>query len=179
MSLFSDPFLRLSFSFRPFSLLVMKVDSLTSLGLRSLREISEGSVYISNNTNLCYQHTVKWHQIFTGSQIKRRRAWNDIKFNKSPSQCGKTNVLKCSSFCLYCTHSNFTDSCDAMYSTRLSACVHVCLQRLRVMCVIHCVRTQVVGALDLISVFPVGITVATISVWPSVTSSLGQCVCLD
>ncbi|TSL61272.1 Receptor tyrosine-protein kinase erbB-3 [Bagarius yarrelli] len=71
----------------PFSLLVMKVDSLTSLGLRSLREISDGSVYISNNTNLCYQHTVKWQQIFTGSQVKRRRQLNDIKFNKSPSQC--------------------------------------------------------------------------------------------
>ncbi|MCJ8741867.1 hypothetical protein PDJAM_G00075710 [Pangasius djambal] len=71
----------------PFSLLVMKVDSLTALGLRSLREISDGSVYISNNTNLCYQHTVKWQQIFTGSQIKRRRTLNDIKFNKLPSQC--------------------------------------------------------------------------------------------
>ncbi|KAB5546524.1 hypothetical protein PHYPO_G00073070 [Pangasianodon hypophthalmus] len=71
----------------PFSLLVMKVDSLMALGLRSLREISDGSVYISNNTNLCYQHTVKWQQIFTGSQIKRRRTLNDIKFNKLPSQC--------------------------------------------------------------------------------------------
>lgn len=100
MSLFSDPSLYLSFSFRPFSLLVMKVDSLTSLGLRSLREISEGSVYISNNTNLCYQHTLKWQQIFTGSQIKRRRNWNDIKFNRPASQCGKMNdILNCFSAC--------------------------------------------------------------------------------
>ncbi|XP_046725655.1 receptor tyrosine-protein kinase erbB-3b isoform X2 [Silurus meridionalis] len=72
---------------RPFSLLVMKVDSLTSLGLRSLRDISDGSVYISNNTNLCYQHTVKWEKIFTGAQIRRRRNLNDIKFNKLPSEC--------------------------------------------------------------------------------------------
>ncbi|KAK3546894.1 hypothetical protein QTP86_003767 [Hemibagrus guttatus] len=71
----------------PFSLLVMKVDSLTSLGLRSLQEISDGSVYISNNTNLCYQHTVKWQQIFTGGELKRQRQLNDIKFNMQPSQC--------------------------------------------------------------------------------------------
>ncbi len=34
-------------SIRPFALLVMKIPSLTSLGLRSLREISDGSVYIT------------------------------------------------------------------------------------------------------------------------------------
>lgn len=124
MSLFSDPSLYLSFSFRPFSLLVMKVDSLTSLGLRSLQEISEGSVYISNNTNLCYQHTLKWHQIFTGSQIKRRRSWNDIKFNRPASQCGKMNgILNCF-FCMYCTHSNVTDSCDLF---NMTFCLCVCV----------------------------------------------------
>ncbi|XP_053338604.1 receptor tyrosine-protein kinase erbB-3b [Clarias gariepinus] len=71
----------------PFSLLVMKVDSLTSLGLHSLREISDGSVYISNNTNLCYQHTIKWQQIFTRRKTKGQRFPNDIKFNKPASQC--------------------------------------------------------------------------------------------
>ncbi|XP_017549779.1 receptor tyrosine-protein kinase erbB-3b isoform X1 [Pygocentrus nattereri] len=72
---------------RPFSLLVMKVDSLTSLGLRSLREINDGSVYISNNTNLCYHHTVDWLKIFTTPRRQRRLAYNDIKFNKPWSQC--------------------------------------------------------------------------------------------
>uniref|UniRef100_A0AAR2IGI5 Receptor protein-tyrosine kinase n=1 Tax=Pygocentrus nattereri TaxID=42514 RepID=A0AAR2IGI5_PYGNA len=71
----------------PFSLLVMKVDSLTSLGLRSLREINDGSVYISNNTNLCYHHTVDWLKIFTTPRRQRRLAYNDIKFNKPWSQC--------------------------------------------------------------------------------------------
>lgn len=72
---------------RPFSLLVMKIPSLTSLGLRSLREISDGSVYISNNVNLCYHHTVDWIQIFTGSRRQRRRNNNDIKENKPQDQC--------------------------------------------------------------------------------------------
>lgn len=72
---------------RPFSLLVMKVPSLRSLGLRSLREISDGSVYISNNTNLCYHHTVNWTRLFTGGRRQRRQAYNDIKYNKALHQC--------------------------------------------------------------------------------------------
>uniref|UniRef100_A0AAQ4RFN9 receptor protein-tyrosine kinase n=1 Tax=Gasterosteus aculeatus aculeatus TaxID=481459 RepID=A0AAQ4RFN9_GASAC len=49
---------------RRFSLMVMRIHTLTSLGLRSLREISDGSVYISQNANLCYHHTVNWLQLF-------------------------------------------------------------------------------------------------------------------
>ncbi|XP_076840273.1 receptor tyrosine-protein kinase erbB-3b isoform X2 [Brachyhypopomus gauderio] len=71
---------------RPFSLLVMKVASLTSLGLRSLREIRDGSVYINNNTNLCYHHTVDWTKIFTSAR-RQRRINNEIKNNKARSQC--------------------------------------------------------------------------------------------
>lgn len=70
---------------RPFSLLVMKIPSLTSLGLRSLREISDGSVYITQNMNLCYHHTINWTQIFPRNQLQRRR--NDIKENKQKIQC--------------------------------------------------------------------------------------------
>uniref|UniRef100_A0A3B4GPW4 Receptor protein-tyrosine kinase n=1 Tax=Pundamilia nyererei TaxID=303518 RepID=A0A3B4GPW4_9CICH len=40
-----------------FSLTVMRVPTLTSLGLHSLKEISDGSMYISLNSNLCYHHT--------------------------------------------------------------------------------------------------------------------------
>uniref|UniRef100_A0A674B0M2 Receptor protein-tyrosine kinase n=1 Tax=Salmo trutta TaxID=8032 RepID=A0A674B0M2_SALTR len=43
-----------------FSLMVMRVASITSLGLRSLREISDGNVYLSHNAKLCYHHTVNW-----------------------------------------------------------------------------------------------------------------------
>lgn len=76
-------------SIRPFSLLVMKIPSLTSLGLYSLREISDGSVYITQNINLCYHHTVDWSQIFTGNRRQRRRNNNDIKDNKPQTQCGQ------------------------------------------------------------------------------------------
>lgn len=83
----------LSHSIRPFSLLVMKIPSLTSLGLRSLREVSDGSVYISNNKNLCYHHTVDWIKIFTGSRRQSRRTYNDIKDNKPKDQCGETSCF--------------------------------------------------------------------------------------
>lgn len=70
-------------SIRPFSLLVMKISSLTSLGLHSLHEISDGSVYITQNKNLCYHHTIDWSQIVTGNRD------NDIKDNKPQIKCGK------------------------------------------------------------------------------------------
>uniref|UniRef100_A0A3B4GQ82 receptor protein-tyrosine kinase n=1 Tax=Pundamilia nyererei TaxID=303518 RepID=A0A3B4GQ82_9CICH len=49
-----------------FSLTVMRVPTLTSLGLHSLKEISDGSMYISLNSNLCYHHTVNWTKLFRG-----------------------------------------------------------------------------------------------------------------
>uniref|UniRef100_A0A8C2HV39 Receptor protein-tyrosine kinase n=1 Tax=Cyprinus carpio TaxID=7962 RepID=A0A8C2HV39_CYPCA len=66
---------------KPFSLLVMKISSLTSLGLHSLHEISDGSVYITQNKNLCYHHTIDWSQIVTGNRD------NDIKDNKPQIKC--------------------------------------------------------------------------------------------
>ncbi|XP_016322049.1 receptor tyrosine-protein kinase erbB-3-like isoform X4 [Sinocyclocheilus anshuiensis] len=82
--LYVTPFMCLCLSHsrkRPFSLLVMKIPSLTSLGLRSLREISDGSVYITQNKNLCYHHTVNWTQIVTSN------CDNDIKDNKPQIKC--------------------------------------------------------------------------------------------
>ncbi|XP_036386465.1 receptor tyrosine-protein kinase erbB-3-like isoform X1 [Megalops cyprinoides] len=72
---------------RGFSLLVMKLPFLTSLGLRSLREISDGSVYISGNRRLCYHHTVNWTQLFTGARTHRRQDARDIKKNRPESDC--------------------------------------------------------------------------------------------
>ncbi|KAF0036282.1 hypothetical protein F2P81_011594 [Scophthalmus maximus] len=56
--------------YKRFSLMVMHIPTLTSLGLRSLREISDGSVYISQNLNLCYHHTVNWTQLFRGRKVR-------------------------------------------------------------------------------------------------------------
>ncbi|XP_067385945.1 receptor tyrosine-protein kinase erbB-3 isoform X2 [Emydura macquarii macquarii] len=79
---------------RGFSLLIMKNLNVTSLGLRSLREISAGSVYITENRQLCYHHTVNW------GALSRRRGDLDIKNNKPRSKCvqeGKVCDPLCSS----------------------------------------------------------------------------------
>ncbi|XP_052340907.1 LOW QUALITY PROTEIN: receptor tyrosine-protein kinase erbB-3-like [Oncorhynchus keta] len=66
-----------------FSLMVMRVASITSLGLRSLREISDGNVYLSHNAKLCYHHTVNWTRLFTGHATRL----NDIKDNRPLREC--------------------------------------------------------------------------------------------
>ncbi|XP_075966594.1 receptor tyrosine-protein kinase erbB-3a isoform X1 [Anarhichas minor] len=59
---------------RGYALLVVKIRSLTSLGLRSLRKINGGGVYITANKKLCYQYTVNWTRILTsGSQLQLRQ----------------------------------------------------------------------------------------------------------
>ncbi|KAM9752979.1 receptor tyrosine-protein kinase erbB-3b [Menidia menidia] len=69
--------------FKRFSLMVMHIPSLTSLGLRSLREISDGSVYISQNANLCYHHTVNWTQLFRGRRVRV----NNFNHNRPLAEC--------------------------------------------------------------------------------------------
>ncbi|KAM4610148.1 receptor tyrosine-protein kinase erbB-3b [Polymixia lowei] len=69
--------------YKRFSLLVMHIPSLTSLGLRSLRDISDGSVYLNQNNNLCYHHTVNWTQLFRGHRTQP----NDIKNNRPLAEC--------------------------------------------------------------------------------------------
>ncbi|XP_070693587.1 receptor tyrosine-protein kinase erbB-3a [Pempheris klunzingeri] len=73
---------------RGYSLLVMKIPSLTSLGLRSLRKINDGSVYITGNKRLCYHDTVNWTRIFSSSSRPQRRQKHiDIKENRPRNQC--------------------------------------------------------------------------------------------
>lgn len=74
---------------RGYSLLVMKLPFITSLGLRSLREISAGSIYISGNKKLCYHTTVNWTQLFTSGHTSQRQAARDIKKNRSEQECSK------------------------------------------------------------------------------------------
>uniref|UniRef100_A0A8C2AN65 receptor protein-tyrosine kinase n=1 Tax=Cyprinus carpio TaxID=7962 RepID=A0A8C2AN65_CYPCA len=53
--------------YRGYSLLVMKIPTLKSLGLRSLKRIGDGGIYITGNKQLCYQHTVNWTRLFGSS----------------------------------------------------------------------------------------------------------------
>ncbi|XP_060108425.1 receptor tyrosine-protein kinase erbB-3 [Heteronotia binoei] len=66
---------------RGFSLLIMKNMNVTSLGFRSLRQISAGKVYITENQQLCYYHTINWNV------LSRRRSDLDIRLNKPPNKC--------------------------------------------------------------------------------------------
>ncbi|KAK2511787.1 hypothetical protein Q9233_016717 [Columba guinea] len=95
---------------RGFSLLIMKNENVTSLGLRSLREVSAGRVYITENRRLCYLHTLHW------AALSRRRSDLDIRNNKPRSKCqqeGKVCDPLCSAEgcwgpgpgqCLSCRH---------------------------------------------------------------------------
>uniref|UniRef100_A0A673D0P9 Receptor protein-tyrosine kinase n=1 Tax=Sphaeramia orbicularis TaxID=375764 RepID=A0A673D0P9_9TELE len=74
--------------YRTYSLMVVKIPSLTSLGLRSLRRINDGNVYITGNKKLCYHDTINWTRIFSGSsRPQRRQKQTDIKDNCPRSQC--------------------------------------------------------------------------------------------
>ncbi|XP_037705555.1 receptor tyrosine-protein kinase erbB-3-like [Choloepus didactylus] len=68
---------------RGFSLLIMKNLNVTSLGLRSLREISAGRIYISANRQLCYHHSLNWTRLLRGPSEERL----DIKHNRPRRDC--------------------------------------------------------------------------------------------
>ncbi|KAM8914759.1 receptor tyrosine-protein kinase erbB-3a isoform 2-T2 [Spinachia spinachia] len=71
-----------------YSLLVMKISSLTSLGLRSLQKMSDGGVYITGNKKLCYQSTINWTRIMTGGSRPQRRGKHiKVEDNRKPNEC--------------------------------------------------------------------------------------------
>ncbi|XP_063808696.1 receptor tyrosine-protein kinase erbB-3 [Pseudophryne corroboree] len=78
---------------RGVSLLVMKNSNVTSLGFRSLRDISAGKVYITENENLCFYHTINWTSLFT-----TRRQNYELKNNRAPAACVKEEKL-CDPLC--------------------------------------------------------------------------------
>lgn len=75
-------------SFRGYSLLVMKIPTLKSLGLRSLKRIGDGSIYITGNSQLCYHDTVNWTRLMVNRFTRRQRA-SDIKDNYPEKECSE------------------------------------------------------------------------------------------
>lgn len=63
----------------------MKNLNVTSLGLRSLKEISAGRIYISANRQLCYHHSLNWTRLLRGPSEERL----DIKHNRPRRDCGE------------------------------------------------------------------------------------------
>ncbi|XP_076858363.1 receptor tyrosine-protein kinase erbB-4 [Brachyhypopomus gauderio] len=64
------------------SLLVLKQQGLASLQLQSLREISAGNVYVTNNSQLCYYNTINWTSLF---RIPTQKAL--IRNNRESREC--------------------------------------------------------------------------------------------
>ncbi|XP_051056602.1 epidermal growth factor receptor isoform X1 [Phodopus roborovskii] len=75
-----------------FSLAVVGLN-ITSLGLRSLKEISDGDVVISGNRNLCYANTINWKKLFGTSNQKTK-----IMNNRAQDDCKATGHV-CNSLC--------------------------------------------------------------------------------
>uniref|UniRef100_A0A4W4DYT9 receptor protein-tyrosine kinase n=1 Tax=Electrophorus electricus TaxID=8005 RepID=A0A4W4DYT9_ELEEL len=63
---------------------------LQSLGLQSLRRISDGAIYLTGNSQLCYHHTINWTRLFGGGpRAQRRQKTLDIKENHPQDECSK------------------------------------------------------------------------------------------
>uniref|UniRef100_A0A4W3HB98 Receptor protein-tyrosine kinase n=1 Tax=Callorhinchus milii TaxID=7868 RepID=A0A4W3HB98_CALMI len=72
---------------RGFSLMIMRLSGVRSLGFRSLKEIGAGKVYVAFNQLLCYYHTLKWKSLY--------RSWDPnfkpvIKENRPADACSKS-----------------------------------------------------------------------------------------
>ncbi|XP_062866878.1 receptor tyrosine-protein kinase erbB-4-like [Trichomycterus rosablanca] len=75
------------------SLLILKQRWITSLSLSSLQEIGAGNVYISNNSQLCFYHTLNWTKLFRSGGQKVL-----LKNNKEPRQCIQEQLV-CDKLC--------------------------------------------------------------------------------
>ncbi|CAL8335619.1 unnamed protein product [Lota lota] len=73
--------------YRGYALLVIGIPSLTSLGLRSLRKINDGGVYITRNPKLCFHNSVNWTHL--SGRPQRRMKFIDVKENRANGQCVK------------------------------------------------------------------------------------------
>ncbi|TRY82576.1 hypothetical protein DNTS_030584 [Danionella cerebrum] len=104
------------------SLLVLKQRWITSLQFQSLREISAGNVYMTNNSQLCFYNTVNWTSLFrTGSQ----RAL--IKSNREPRDCSEQKML-CDPLCSEagCWGPGPDQCLSCKYFSRGRTCVKSC-----------------------------------------------------
>ncbi|MGH0120802.1 UNVERIFIED_CONTAM: hypothetical protein FKN15_065138 [Acipenser sinensis] len=64
------------------SLAVVNIQ-ISNLGLRSLKEISDGDVVIKNNPNLCYTDTFQWNKLF----ISGKQLYSGVSLNGKQDKC--------------------------------------------------------------------------------------------
>ncbi|GAB0191798.1 receptor tyrosine-protein kinase erbB-4 [Grus japonensis] len=75
------------------SLLILKQQGITSLQFQSLKQISAGNIYITDNSNLCYYHTVNWTSLFSTPSQK-----TVIHRNKKAENCTADGMV-CNELC--------------------------------------------------------------------------------
>uniref|UniRef100_A0A8C7YIU1 Receptor protein-tyrosine kinase n=1 Tax=Oryzias sinensis TaxID=183150 RepID=A0A8C7YIU1_9TELE len=78
--------------YKGYSLMVMKIKSLSSLGFRSLQKVNDGVVYITGNKKLCYQDTVNWTRIINNRPLDEGHVCDplcsaDGCWGPGPDQC--------------------------------------------------------------------------------------------
>uniref|UniRef100_A0A8D2LAS0 Receptor tyrosine-protein kinase erbB-2 n=1 Tax=Varanus komodoensis TaxID=61221 RepID=A0A8D2LAS0_VARKO len=97
--------------------------NITSLGLRSLQEISSGMVLIHHNPNLCFIQNVPWGDIFR--KPRQTLFQND---NKPAEQCGECMREVCFPLCSkgYCWGPGATQCVSCSGFLRGKECVESC-----------------------------------------------------
>uniref|UniRef100_A0A8D2L3L3 Receptor protein-tyrosine kinase n=2 Tax=Varanus komodoensis TaxID=61221 RepID=A0A8D2L3L3_VARKO len=96
--------------------------NVSSLGLRSLREISDGDVAILKNYQLCYANTVDWNTLFVTEKQKTK-----IDRNKNQTLCAAAKQV-CHPFCsdVGCWGPGPSQCFSCRYFRRQWECVKEC-----------------------------------------------------
>ncbi|XP_073805432.1 receptor tyrosine-protein kinase erbB-4 isoform X3 [Danio rerio] len=104
------------------SLLILKQRWITSLQFQSLREISAGNVYMTNNSQLCFYSTVNWTSLFRTSTQKAK-----IKDNRDPRECSQQRMV-CDPLCSVsgCWGPGPNQCLSCKYFSRGRTCVRSC-----------------------------------------------------
>ncbi|XP_043931644.1 receptor tyrosine-protein kinase erbB-4 isoform X2 [Protopterus annectens] len=104
------------------ALLILKQQGISSLHLQSLNEISAGNVYITDNYNLCYYHTVNWTTLFRTNIQKVV-----IKDNRNPKNCTASKMV-CDPLCsdAGCWGPGADQCLSCRYFSRGRTCIDSC-----------------------------------------------------
>ncbi|KAG5283429.1 hypothetical protein AALO_G00041980 [Alosa alosa] len=104
------------------SLLVLKQQWISSLRLQSLREISAGNVYVTNNSQLCYYNTVNWTSLFRTNTQKVL-----VRNNRDPRECTNRRMV-CDPLCsdAGCWGPGPNQCLSCRYFSRGHTCVESC-----------------------------------------------------
>ncbi|XP_038653721.1 epidermal growth factor receptor [Scyliorhinus canicula] len=96
--------------------------NVTSLGLHSLKEISDGQVNIVNNLRLCYVDTIHWERLFKSSRQSMK-----LNQNKPKEECIAENKV-CHSLCSDdgCWGPGPSECFSCRYYIRERDCVETC-----------------------------------------------------